>query len=67
VAFARALTGFFIDMCACGCFFLAIVAAGLVWAALHHLWFVFALILIASAVIGWFGRKVADWRPAPRK
>jgi membrane protein implicated in regulation of membrane protease activity len=54
-------------MCACGCFFLAVVAAGLAFTALHHMWLLFVLILLASAISGWFGRKAAGWRPPPKK
>jgi hypothetical protein len=54
-------------VCACGCFFLAVVACGLVYCALHGMWFLFVLILLISAAVGWFGRKAADWRPAPKK
>jgi putative flippase GtrA len=54
-------------MCACGCFFLLLVALALAWAALHQYWLLFALILIASGLTGWFGRKAAGWRPTPRK
>jgi uncharacterized membrane protein YfcA len=54
-------------MCACGCFFLAVVVAGLTYTALHSLWLLFVLILLASAISGWFGRKAAGWRPPPKK
>ncbi|MES1261236.1 MAG: hypothetical protein ABUS49_05805 [Acidobacteriota bacterium] len=43
------------------------VACGLVYCALHGMWFLFALILVVSAAAGWFGRRLADWRPAPKK
>jgi hypothetical protein len=37
------------------------------YAALHAMWPLFIVIVVASAIIGWFGRKAADWRPPTRK
>ena len=54
-------------MCACGCFFLIAAAAGLAWCALNGLWWQFALILAATAAIGWFGRNLANLRRLPGK
>jgi len=54
-------------MCACGCFFLAVVGAGLAYCALHGMWILFSVIVVVAVVVGWFGRKAADWRPAPKK
>jgi hypothetical protein len=51
-------------MCACGCFLLLAVAAGIAWAVIHGLWPVAALILIVSLVLGWFGQKKIR-RPNP--
>jgi len=51
-------------MCACGCFFLVAAAAGLGYCAMNHLWWPFGLILAATAAFAWFGRNLANWRPA---
>jgi hypothetical protein len=53
-------------MCACGCFLLVAVAAGVGFLILHGLWWAAALLLIVSAVIGWFGAKASGWRPKPK-
>jgi hypothetical protein len=53
-------------MCACGCFFLIAVAAALVWCAINQMWWLFGVIVVATAVAGWFGRNLANWRPAKK-
>jgi len=54
-------------MCACGCFFLLAVAAALGYCAMNGYWTAFGLVLAGAATVSWFGRNLANWRPAPRK
>jgi hypothetical protein len=49
-------------MCACGCFLVAAIAAGLVYTVMHGLWLATAGIVVLAALIGWFGKKAADAR-----
>ena len=49
-------------MCACGCLALAGVIAGMVYTVMHGLWLATAAIVIASVLIGWFGKKAAAAR-----
>ena len=45
-------------MCACGCFVLAAVIAALVYSVMHGLWLLAIAVLLATALIGWLGRKM---------
>jgi hypothetical protein len=54
-------------MCACGCFLLAAIAAGLVYCVIHGMWVALALIVVATALVGWFGRKGFGWPPGQKK
>jgi hypothetical protein len=49
-------------MCACGCFLVAVIAAGLVYTVMHGLWLATAGIVVLAALIGWFGKKAAASR-----
>jgi hypothetical protein len=49
-------------MCACGCFLLVAIVAGLAYAVIHGLWLAAISIVIFALVIGWFGRKAAGSR-----
>lgn len=49
-------------MCACGCFLVAAIVAGLVYTVMHGLWLATAGIVVLAALIGWFGKKAADAR-----
>jgi len=49
-------------MCACGCLALAGIVAGLVYTVMHGLWLATATIVIASVLIGWFGKRAAASR-----
>jgi len=44
-------------MCACGCFLLVAVVAGLVYCVMHGLWLAAGAVLLFSALAGWFGKK----------
>jgi arginine exporter protein ArgO len=52
-------------MCACGCFLLIAVVAGLVYCVMHGLWLIAMAVLVFSALTGWFGKKA--WRSGPRE
>ena len=49
-------------MCACGCFLLAAIAAGLVYTVMHGMWLAAAGVVVAAALIGLFGKKAAAAR-----
>lgn len=49
-------------MCACGCFLVVAIVAGLVYTVMHGLWLATAGIVVAAGLIGWFGRKAAATR-----
>jgi hypothetical protein len=53
-------------MCACGCFLIAAIVAGLVYCAMHGLWLAGAAILLVAALTGWFGKKAAASRNPPK-
>ena len=44
-------------MCACGCFLVVAIAAGLVYTVMHGLWLAAIAILVFSVLTGWLGRK----------
>jgi hypothetical protein len=44
-------------LCACGCFLIVAVVAGLVYTVMHGMWPMAAAILLFAAVTGWLGRK----------
>ena len=46
-------------MCACGCFLLIAIAAGLAWAIMHQLWWAVLAIVVFCGFVGWFGRKTS--------
>ncbi len=54
-------------MCACGCFLIAAIAAGLIYTIMHGLWFAAIAIVVFSLIIGWFGRRAAISRNPPPK
>jgi hypothetical protein len=49
-------------MCACGCLLLVVVAAALVYSAIHGMWLFGAAVLLFAALIGWLGKKAAGKR-----
>jgi membrane protein implicated in regulation of membrane protease activity len=49
-------------MCACGCFAVVAVIAGLVYTVMHGLWVAAVAILVFSVLAGWFGKKAAASR-----
>ena len=49
-------------MCACGCFLVAAIVAGLVYTVMHGMWLATAGIVVLAGLIGWFGRKAAASR-----
>ena len=53
-------------MCACGCFAILAVIAGLVYTVMHGLWLAAAAIVVFSVLSGWFGRKAAAAARKPR-
>jgi len=48
----------YVRMCACGCFLVLAVIAGLVYCFMHALWLPAALIVVFAAAIGWLATKV---------
>jgi hypothetical protein len=54
-------------MCACGCFLLLAVLAALLYCYVNGYWIAFGLVIAVAFAAGWFGRNMANWRPAPRK
>ena len=54
-------------MCACGCFLLAAIAAGLFYTVTHGMWAAAVGIVIAAALIGVFGKKAATARSTSQK
>lgn len=53
-------------MCACGCFLVAAIVAGLAYTVMHGMWLGTAGIVVVAAVIGWFGKKAAAARRPPK-
>jgi hypothetical protein len=49
-------------MCACGCFLIAAIVAGLIYTVMHGMWMTAAGVLVAAGLIGWFGKKAAAAR-----
>jgi hypothetical protein len=49
-------------MCACGCFLIVGVAAGIAYCVIHALWLPAGLIVAAAALTGWFAKKAAGAR-----
>jgi hypothetical protein len=43
------------------------IAGGLVYCFLHGMWIVAGLLLGAAVAVGWFGRKMLDWRPGAKR
>ena len=52
-------------MCACGCFLVVAIAAALIYCVMHGLWFLAAVVLLASAALGWLARKTMQ-SPKPK-
>ncbi len=46
-------------MCACGCFLMVAVIAGIAYCVVHGLWWLAVVIVAAAAVMGWFSKKMA--------
>jgi hypothetical protein len=44
-------------MCACGCFLLVAVAAGLAYCVMHGLWLIAVAVLLLAALIAWLSKK----------
>ena len=49
-------------MCACGCFLIVAIVAGLVYSVMHGLWLATIAIVLFAAIVGRFGRKAAGSR-----
>jgi hypothetical protein len=49
-------------MCACGCFLIVAIVAGLVYSVMHGMWLLVGAIILFAAIAGWFGRKAAGAR-----
>jgi hypothetical protein len=49
-------------MCACGCFVLAAVIAGLVYTVMHGMWLAAVGVALVAGLLGWLGGKMVRGR-----